>query len=79
MLPMPLWMDALAVIVRLFPGIGPDSLCRDLGDAPALALENIFTQPLAAWRNFLLRSRSLIVIDWNFNREIHKVIDTFRI
>jgi hypothetical protein len=78
LLPAPLWMDTLAAIVRLFPGLGPDSWCRDMGDAPALALETIFTAPLAAWQNLLLRSRSLIVIDWACNREIHAAIATFK-
>ena len=33
-IPADLWWETIGVIIRLFPGIGPDSFCRDLGDAP---------------------------------------------
>jgi hypothetical protein len=74
LLPPELWYHLLAVIVRLFPGIGPDSYCKDFGDAPALALEVIFNKPLEDLEKLLVRSRSLIVIDWNANREVHSAI-----
>jgi hypothetical protein len=77
LLPSELWMETLANIVRLFPGAGPDSQCRDLGDAHAQALEAIFTPSLITWENLLARSRSLIVIDLNFNGEIRAAIDQF--
>ncbi|NQT86353.1 hypothetical protein HQ560_06280, partial [bacterium] len=32
--PADLWWDTLAAIVRMFPAMGPDSACRDYGDAP---------------------------------------------
>ena len=70
LLPSDLWYDTLGVIVRLFPGVGPDSVCRDYGDVPALALETVFSKPLEDLERLLVRSRSLILIDWNFNREI---------
>ena len=74
LLPPELWYHTLAAIVRLFPGIGPDSYCKDFGDAPALALEVIFNKPLEDLEKLLVRSRSLIVIDWNANREVHSAI-----
>lgn len=74
MLPPELWHHVLAAIIRLFPGVGPDSYCKDFGDAPPLALENVFDQPLADLEKLLIRSRSLIVIDWNANREVHSAI-----
>jgi hypothetical protein len=73
--PPDLWWATIAVIMRFFPGLLPGSYCRDLGDAPALALEKIFDEPLAHLDNILLRSRSLIMIDWNMNREIRSVVD----
>jgi hypothetical protein len=73
-LPTELWTETLALIVRLFPGLGADSFCRDFGDAPPLALETVFNAPLAALEQIILRSRSLIVMDWNANREINSVI-----
>jgi hypothetical protein len=75
--PLDLWWDTLALIMRCFHGSGPDSFCRDFGDAPPLALENIFQEPLAALDLLLARSRSLIVVDWAYNREIRSVIGKF--
>lgn len=74
LLPHELWHNTLAAIVRLFPGVGPDSYCKDYGDAPALALETVFNKPLDDLEKLLIRSRSLIVIDWNSNREVHSAI-----
>jgi len=75
--PEDLWWDTVALICRLFPGIGPDSLCRDFGDVPPLALESVFTEPLATLEKLLVRSRSLLLVDWNYNREIRSVIGKF--
>ena len=76
-LPEELWYDTLAALVRFFPGVGPDSACKDFGDVPAFALESVFNTPLADLEKLLVRSRSLIVIDWNANREINSVIANF--
>ena len=77
LLPSDLWYDTLGSIIRLFPGMGPDSICRDFGDVPSLALETVFNKPLEELEKLLVRSRSLIVIDWNYNREIHAVIQGY--
>ena len=69
-----LWYDVLALIVRLFPGIGPDSECRDYGDAPAGGIHKVFDRAVAELDGLALRTRSLVVIDWTFNREINSVI-----
>ena len=74
LLPPEMWYHTLAAIVRLFPGIGPDSYCKDYGDAVSLALESVFNKPLEDLEKLLVRSRSLIVIDWNANREVHSAI-----
>ena len=76
-LPIELWCEALGIIARLFPGMGPDSICRDFGDAPSLALDTVFNQALQDLERLLRQSRSLIVIDWKFNRDIHNVISGF--
>jgi hypothetical protein len=72
--PMDLWWEAIALFLRFFPGIGPDSYCGDYGDAPPLALETIFNEPLQALENLIRRSRALLFIDWTSNREISSVI-----
>lgn len=78
LVPAGLWHEVLAAIVRLFPGAGPDSYRADLGDAPPLALETVLDPPLADLESLLLKTRSLIVIDWSYNREVRAVIDEFR-
>jgi hypothetical protein len=74
LVPADLWWDALAMIVRMFPGVGPDSTCHHYGDAPSTALHRVFDAASAALESLLVRTRSLIVIDWRYNREIHAVI-----
>jgi hypothetical protein len=74
-LPTELWWEMVGIILRLFPGIGPDSFCRDFGDAPSLALDAIFEKPLAELELLQLRTRSLVVTDWDRNNEILEAID----
>jgi hypothetical protein len=73
-IPADLWWETIGVVLRLFPGIGPDSFCKDLGDAPSSALDQIFDDPISQINLLLLRSRSLVVADWNQNLEIHDAI-----
>jgi hypothetical protein len=73
-LPADLWWETIGVVTRLFPGIGPDSFCGDLGDAPSSALDQIFDDVIGQVDLLLLRSRSLVVADWNQNLEIHDAI-----
>lgn len=74
LIPADLWWDILAMIIRLFPALGPDSLCADFGDSPAGAVHKVFDKPIEEFKSLLTRTRSLIVIDWRANREIHAVI-----
>jgi hypothetical protein len=73
-IPSDLWWETIGVIVRMFPGIGLDSYCRDLGDAPSTALDQIFDDAISQISLLLRRSRSLVVADWNQNLEIHDAI-----
>jgi hypothetical protein len=72
--PAELWWETVGIILRLFPGAGPDSFCRDFGDAPSLALDEIFERPLAELELLQLRSRSLVVTDWDQNIEVRNAI-----
>jgi hypothetical protein len=74
LVPADLWFETLAMLVRMLPAVGPDSICRDYGDAPRGGLHKIFDRPLNDLDTLLIRTRSLIVIDWRFNREIHAVL-----
>lgn len=72
--PADVWCEVLGFIVRMFPGVGPDSYAKDLGDAPPEGLHAVFVRPLEDLNALLLRTRSLIVIDWKYNREVHVAI-----
>jgi len=77
MIPLELWTDTLAMIVSMFPGIGPDSTCPDLGGTPQGEPHAVFDNVWTVMENLLTRTRSLIVIDWRYNREIHSVVSGF--
>jgi hypothetical protein len=77
LVPANLWFDTLALLVRMLPGIGPDSFCRDFGDAARGGLHKIYDAAQNQLDTLLVRTRSLIVIDWRFNREIHAVLRRF--
>jgi hypothetical protein len=64
----------LAALVRALPGVGPDSSCRDYGDAPSEAPQRVFHRLASDLAHLLVRTRSLIVIDWRYNREVHAVL-----
>jgi hypothetical protein len=74
LIPAEVWFDTLGLIVRLLPGIGPDSLVRDFGDAPPGGLHKVFDRAVEGLGDLMLRTRSLIIIDWRFNREVHAVV-----
>jgi hypothetical protein len=77
LVPADVWWQVLACVIRMFPGIGRDSTCRDYGDAPQDGVHKVFAPAAAELDALLLRTRSLILIDWNTNREIHGVIRGF--
>jgi hypothetical protein len=77
LIPPEIWHQTLAAVVRLFPGLGPDSFCRDYGDAPPNALHRVYDRPLEELNLLLVRTRSLILGDWHFNREVDHVIQKY--
>jgi len=77
--PPQLWWAVLAMLVRMFPGTGPACLCRDFGHAPQGGIHKIYDRVLHDLERLMLRTRSLIVIDWRINREIHSVLRKFTI
>lgn len=74
LIPPALWFEILAALVRALPGVGADSSCRDYGDAPSEAPHRVFHRLASDLAHLLVRTRSLIVIDWRYNREVHGVI-----
>ncbi|NQT81748.1 hypothetical protein HQ563_01905 [bacterium] len=74
LIPAEVWWSTLAMVLRVFPGAGPDSTCQDYGDAQPGGIHKVFDRLMKDLDDLLVRTRSLIVIDWRFNREIHAVI-----
>ena len=78
MLPDELWYDLLSVIIRMSPECTRDGFCKNYGDARPSALHRVFDSALAELESLLIRSRSLLLIDWTSNREIQLVIENIR-
>lgn len=72
-IPVGLWAEVLAALVRLLPGVGPESWCGDLGDAPAGAVQRVFDGPSEDLRRLLVRSRGLLLGDLKWSRELHSI------
>lgn len=72
-----IWWAILKIIMKMLPGLGPDSECRDYGDAQPGGLHKIFESTMENLDNLILKTRSLIVSDWKSNREIAEVIQTY--
>jgi len=77
LIPSELWWTTLAIILRMFPGLGPDTECKDYGDAQQGGLHKVFERTIADLENLILRTRSLIVADWHSNQEISGVIQRY--
>ena len=72
--PPSLWWDLLAMILRMFPGSGPESPCRDLGDVPEGAIHKVFDRACGDAESLLLRTRALVLGDWRRNQEIDSLL-----
>ncbi len=81
--PAALWASVLAMLIRMIPasvvgtgGGGGEggAACRDLGDARQGGLHLVFDRATSDTETLLRKTRSLIVIDWNYNREVYAVI-----
>jgi len=77
LIPSELWLTTLATVLRMFPGPGPYSECKDYGDAPQGGLHKVFEKTISDLNNLILRTRSFIVADWKSNQEITSVIERF--
>ncbi len=73
-IPASLWFEALGVLVRMFPGVGKDSIAQDYGDAPASSPESVFLPIERDLELLLERARSLMLVDWAFNREVSGLV-----
>jgi len=73
-IPMSLWVQVIELIMKMFPGALRESFCVDQGDAPMGGLASIYEPVEQSIEGLLVCSRSLIVVDWHANREIHSLI-----
>jgi hypothetical protein len=71
---MELWLETITWLLRLFPGAGPSSFCKDFGDVTPLALETVFDVPMQELETLLLRLRSILAPSLSENEEILSVI-----
>jgi hypothetical protein len=69
-----LWIETIAIVLRLFPGSGPHSFCKDFGDVSPLALETVFDAPIQELEVMLLRLRSTLAPSLSANEEIAAII-----
>lgn len=72
--PPELWWETLAMILPMFPGLGPASDCRDYGAAQPGGLHRVFEPTLGRLEDLLRRTRRLILPDPIANRTIAAVI-----
>jgi hypothetical protein len=72
--PPALWFDLLAAVVRLFPEMGPHSICRTFSDVQPGGLHRVFVTALGDFRDLTARVRSVLLNDFSFNREVRAVV-----
>jgi len=71
---MEIWLEAIALLLRLFPGTGSQSYCKSFGDVSPLALETVFDRPLQELETLVLRLRSALAPSLSTNEEIASVL-----
>jgi hypothetical protein len=71
------WFRVLATLLRMFPGLLPESRCRDLGDSPAGGLEAVFDEALEDLYLLTVQTRSLVMPDLASNRELRTIVDEY--
>ncbi len=78
LVPSEVWVRVLALLSRMLLGVSDAGFCRDAGDTRGLAPHLVFDGALRGLTDLLVRTRSLIVVDWRHNREVHSVVRSFR-
>ena len=77
LVPDEVWWSTLATLVRMFPGLGPASLCRDYGDARPGGLHLAFERVLTDLDTLILKTRHLVAPDMRSDRQIATVIHRY--
>ncbi len=71
---LPIWVETMAWLLRLFPGAGSQSFCQNFGDVSPLALETVFDAPIQDLEALALRLRSVLVPTTIANEEIAEAV-----
>jgi len=69
-----LWDEAIALLLRMFPGAGAHSFCKNFGDVSPLALETVFERPIQELDSLILRVRSALTPTLFMNHDIAQVL-----
>ena len=69
-----LWLEAVGLVLRLFPDPGAQSYCKGFGDVSPLALETVFDRPIQELETLVLCLRSTLVPSLYANQEIASVL-----
>jgi hypothetical protein len=77
LIPDELWWSTLALVVRMFPGLGPASLCRDYGDARPGGLHLAFERVLTNLDALILKTRCLVTPDGRSDRQIATLVQQY--
>jgi len=69
-----IWLETMAFLLRLFPGAGSYSFCKNFGDVSPLALEMVFDSPIQELEALVLRLRSALAPSLSATEEIATVL-----
>ena len=72
--PMVFWAEVLGAMMTLFPGLVRDSVCSRLGGGGVDDAHVQFQSALNRFGELARRARSLLMVDWQSNAEINRVI-----
>ena len=75
--PAELWWRFIDVLLTMFPGRGPDSIARNLGDVNPHALESCYLDVLAPLEGLVEDTRGMLFGDVAANREVQNLLAEF--
>jgi len=76
-IPAEVWWSYFDILIRMFPGLGRDSIAADLGDVNPQALDSCYLDVLAQLDTLLELTRSLLFGDLASNREAAEILSEF--
>lgn len=74
-IPLEFWAEILASLAVMFPQLVPQSICESLIGSADIRPEDVFARSASTFRALARQARSLVVVDWNMNRDINSAIE----